>query len=487
MPIEFPCPTCHQQVRTPDAAAGKKGRCPNCGTVVIIPAPVTVVAPGPLSPGPFSVSPPALPPPSPHLPPPPPKLPLAVSAPTITADSIEFPCPQCQKPVRTPASMAGKRGQCPQCQAVVRIPGTKVSAPSPPAGKPPRDDVPTLTPLASQPPAGLLPQPPANPYAGLGMAGPAPHSVPGLVPLPPQSADALPTLLPLPTPLPTLASLPVDPLAGLPPANPLGAPALGPASAFNPYASPAATSYSQPAYQPRRIYDGDRRGLPWENEASMDTFGDTMSDVLGSPAEAFQRMRRGGGIANPMGYFIVGGVIGQIATAIYSTIIGAIVFATMGEGPFPFEALLILGAFELIGGIFGVVIAGVVLMFLVAAIYHVALLMVGGGQAGYEATYRALCFAGGSIYVLNAIPIVGPIIGFFYSFVVLIHAFTHTHEMGGGQAALAVFLPFLMFCCLCLTPAGFLSLGGLLSCWTLCSVGFSPCSVGFSPHAAFVG
>ena len=409
MAIEFPCPTCRQQVRTPDAAAGKKGRCPNCGTVVIIPAPVAVVAPGSIS-----VS----------QPQPPPSPPVATST---SPPPIEFPCPQCQQTVRTPASVAGKKGKCPHCQAVVQIPGKTAPASPPPTApppvlpKPPRDELPTLTPL------------------------------PGLVPIP---SDTIPTLAPLPA----------DPLAGLAPASPLGIPTLKPSSAFNPYASPAATSYSQPAYQPRRYHDGNRPGLPWENEASMDTFGDTMSEVLGSPGEAFQRMRRGGGIANPMGYFIVGGVIGQIATAIYSTIIRAIVFATMGEGPFPFEGLLILGAMELIGGIFGVILGGVIGMFITAAIWHVCLLMVGGGHAGYEATYRALCFGLGSTAVLNAIPIVGPLIGIFYIFVVLIHAFTHTHEMGGGQAALAVFLPLLLFCCLCLAPAGFLSLGGLLSC-----------------------
>ncbi len=38
MAIEFPCANCGQQVRTPDTAAGKKGKCPNCGHVQRIPA-----------------------------------------------------------------------------------------------------------------------------------------------------------------------------------------------------------------------------------------------------------------------------------------------------------------------------------------------------------------------------------------------------------------------------------------------------------------
>src|SRR5687768_17910710 len=98
MPIEFPCPTCRQQVRTPDAAAGKKGRCPNCGTVVVIPAPVAVIMPGSLSVAPTKPQPAPLSPPA--------AAPAALPA-------IEFPCPQCHNTVRTPASVAGKKGKCP--------------------------------------------------------------------------------------------------------------------------------------------------------------------------------------------------------------------------------------------------------------------------------------------------------------------------------------------------------------------------------------
>jgi hypothetical protein len=262
--------------------------------------------------------------------------------------------------------------------------------------------------------------------------------------------------------LPTLAPIATDPLAGLPAISPLGIPASQLGAPLNPYSSPAATSYSQPVYQPRPIHDGNRRGLPWEEEPSMDSFGDTVNLVLGSPQEAFRMMRRSGGIGNPMGFFIVGGVIGQVAGAIYSTIFEAIRFAING-GVFPWEGLILYGAFVLIGGVIGVVISGVIGMFISAAIGHLCLMMVGGANAGYEATYRVLCFGAGSVAVLNAIPIVGPLIGIFMTFVVLIHGYTHAHEIPGGKAALAVFLPFFLFLCLCCTPAGFLGLGGLLS------------------------
>ncbi len=38
MPIEFRCTKCNKLLRTPDETAGKQARCPECGTIVAIPA-----------------------------------------------------------------------------------------------------------------------------------------------------------------------------------------------------------------------------------------------------------------------------------------------------------------------------------------------------------------------------------------------------------------------------------------------------------------
>jgi phage FluMu protein Com len=37
LPIEFHCSECGKMLRTPDNSAGKKGRCPDCGTIMTIP------------------------------------------------------------------------------------------------------------------------------------------------------------------------------------------------------------------------------------------------------------------------------------------------------------------------------------------------------------------------------------------------------------------------------------------------------------------
>src|SRR5690349_1409986 len=67
MAIEFPCARCGQLVRTPDSAAGKKGKCPSCGQVQRIPSSET---PPPPKPPAQPAAPSASPPPAPSQPPP---------------------------------------------------------------------------------------------------------------------------------------------------------------------------------------------------------------------------------------------------------------------------------------------------------------------------------------------------------------------------------------------------------------------------------
>ncbi len=341
-------------------------------------------------------------------------IPQAASGKSPADDAIEFPCEHCRELVRTPASTAGKRGKCPHCFLVVQIPLASVpqllargieseaSAQTGPGSK-------------GAAAKGAKPAPVDDPFAALPGARQAPYSVPSPYGVP-------------------------NPL-GLPPA----ALAPKPSAPVNPYESPFA-----PGAEIIAAAEAERRrGLPWELAPSFETFSDTLSEVLGSPAEAFVKMRRTGGVGNPMGFLILGLVFGQLASAVYATILMAIRFSTL-DIPFPVEAIVIFGAYQLIGGIIGAVFSGVIGSFISAAIFHLFLLMVGGAQRGYEATYRVVCFGCGSTATLNVIPLVGPLIAMFLILVVMIHGLTHAHEISGGKAAFAVLVPLGgVFLCLC--------------------------------------
>ena len=105
--IEFSCPECGRPVRTPASTAGKKGMCPSSRAVVHIPLQSTRKAPEPLS-GLSGLS-----------------LQTTEKAPDSSIIRIEFSCPYCHRPVRTPRGAAGKKGKCPSCGAIVDIPIVK--------------------------------------------------------------------------------------------------------------------------------------------------------------------------------------------------------------------------------------------------------------------------------------------------------------------------------------------------------------------------
>jgi phage FluMu protein Com len=193
MTIEFPCPQCSQLVRTPDAAAGKKGKCPSCQAVMQIPALQTPAAKQLAAP--------------------------AVAQPTEDTGPIEFFCNFCGQVVRTPRVAAGKKGKCPHCSEVVLIPLTNPPKPAATAVKPATPQ-PTLKKPA---PAVVTATKPAA-------TAPAPK------PAPQKPATALQPLAPL------------TPLASLTPLSSGGDLFGGPAAATKPAPQPpAAKATPRPA------------------------------------------------------------------------------------------------------------------------------------------------------------------------------------------------------------------------------------------------
>jgi phage FluMu protein Com len=186
MAIEFGCPSCQKLVRVADGAAGKKGKCPHCSTIIQIPS----AAPQPAAP--------------------------ALSAPKpAKPGTVSFPCPGCGKTMSAPAAMAGKKGKCPHCQTVVVIGG---SAPqSGFEGLAPLGEG-DLMPLDSQQAAWSDPL--ASPGGGLAPLGGGGDLFASLPPAPQLAAKPLPAA--------------PNPLGYTPSTNPFGAGVNAP----NPYASP---------------------------------------------------------------------------------------------------------------------------------------------------------------------------------------------------------------------------------------------------------
>ena len=82
--IKFHCKSCGQSISVDNKLAGKRGKCPKCGDIVVVP-----------------------------------------DAPA----KIEFPCRDCGQKIAVPRSYAGKKGRCPNCKSIVIVPGHATASP----------------------------------------------------------------------------------------------------------------------------------------------------------------------------------------------------------------------------------------------------------------------------------------------------------------------------------------------------------------------
>jgi len=88
--IKFSCKNCGQQIRVPKIHAGKKGKCPKCKNIVVVPTPRQISA---KSPG-----------------------------------TVSFTCSMCQEAIKVPETSRGKLIECPKCGGYVDVPSEEKPA-----------------------------------------------------------------------------------------------------------------------------------------------------------------------------------------------------------------------------------------------------------------------------------------------------------------------------------------------------------------------
>ncbi len=218
------------------------------------------------------------------------------------------------------------------------------------------------------------------------------------------------------------------------------APAAPPSPATPTSTTPPATT------APASRAPAPRSGLPWDQRQEKGIFNafiETLQMILSKPADAFTAMKREGGLAEPLLYALIGGSFGFIVYSVYS-----LAFRSLGifaNRPNPLLHLFGagLGLFFLL---ILIPISIVIGSFILSAIFHVCLMLVGGAKQSFETTFRVICFAGGSINPLLVIPFCGGLIVGVWKIVLYCIGLARAHETDTGRAVLAVLLP-LIVCC----------------------------------------
>ena len=152
------------------------------------------------------------------------------------------------------------------------------------------------------------------------------------------------------------------------------------------------------------------RGLPWEHREERGLFNafiETLQMVLTKPDEAFRAMKTEGGLVEPLIYALIGGCAGGIVSFLFS-----IGFQSMGLFARQKDAMAMMAGMG-IGSIAFIILLPIMIvigMFIGTAIVHVCLMIVGGANKSFEATFRVLAFTQGSTGPLQMIPVCGGLI-----------------------------------------------------------------------------
>lgn len=188
-----------------------------------------------------------------------------------------------------------------------------------------------------------------------------------------------------------------------------------------------------------------RSGLPWDERQTkglLKAFIETLQMVLSKPVAAFTAMKREGGLGEPLLYAIIGGSFGGVFAVTYNFALRS--FGSFGDRHGAMEHL-----FGGIGWIFLLVLTPLFVaigMFVVSAILHVCLMIVGGAKQSFETTFRVVCFTEGSVSPLLLVPFCGGLITGIWKVVLYCVGLARAHETDTGRAVIAVLLP-LIVCC----------------------------------------
>ncbi len=186
---------------------------------------------------------------------------------------------------------------------------------------------------------------------------------------------------------------------------------------------------------------GAAASIPWENRKNLGFFNAlfaTIKQVLFEPSDFFRRMPVTGGLGNPLLFFVI------IVTVAFWACFALQLLILYGRGChgsdlflelFPRLLLLVAPFFAAIG------------VFIGSAILHLCLMIVGGANRTYEATFRVVCYAAAA-HVWLLIPFCGGLIAVVWNIVLNAIGLSRAHYTSVGRAVLAIFLPALVgaFC-----------------------------------------
>lgn len=191
-----------------------------------------------------------------------------------------------------------------------------------------------------------------------------------------------------------------------------------------------------------------REKTPWEDREQQGFFNGlfkTVKEVLFEPAVFFERMSVSGGLTDPLLFGLIIGMVGAMFSYFWQIALqGAMQNFMTQEMQAASQYSMLQGAgMALLAACTPFLI--IIWLFIASGMLHLFLLMVQGGKAGFEASFRVVAYSQ-SPYLFLALPFCGGLIAWVWSLVIIIVGLKHAHGITGGKAAFAVLFPFVLCC-----------------------------------------
>ncbi|HEV8376271.1 MAG TPA: YIP1 family protein [Candidatus Polarisedimenticolia bacterium] len=194
-------------------------------------------------------------------------------------------------------------------------------------------------------------------------------------------------------------------------------------------------------------------GIPWEERDRLGFFSALLANLRGclfDPDGFFRSMPKRENVGSALFYAILLGWIGGLGGVVWDVAFQGSRQEILKAFGFPQMENALSGPMRGVAYTVAAILLPVALLlgiFVVSAVLHASLWILGGAKEGFATTLRTHCYASGSTALFQWIPLCGGLVGLVWWLVLQIYGLSRSHEISGGKAALAVLLP-LALCCL---------------------------------------
>ena len=195
---------------------------------------------------------------------------------------------------------------------------------------------------------------------------------------------------------------------------------------------------------------------------------ETWKEVMQSPSDFYREMPKTGGYADPITFAAISFIIYALLTALLTVLFGhAMYMGGMYGGMYDgmYGGARGFGFFAILMTVIFTPIAGIISLFIEAAILYIIYKIL-GGTGSYEGTVRFICYAT-AVLVLSWIPFLGWVVGIYGIYLYIVGGM-YVHDVSMTRSVIAVLLPaLLVFLFMAIIIAGLFALSGLFPFQTI--------------------